>query len=78
MENRNNNRNSFCYKRSPAPDIFTLTKNTYFTTAAVLRMWTAEWGSEATYQRLAQALQHPAVKHSNLAAKYCHLDNSTS
>ena len=37
-------------------------------------MWIEKWGSEATYERLAQALQHPAVKHSDLAAKYCHLN----
>ena len=74
MENRNNNLYDLCLKRSSGPDIFTLT----FTTAAVLHMWTEKWGSEATYERLAQALQHPAVKHSNLAAKYCHLNKSTS
>ena len=30
------------------------------------------------YQGLAQALQHPAVRHSVLAAMHCHLNKSTS
>lgn len=37
----------------------------------VLIKWTEAFGSDATYQCLARALQHPIVRRPALAAKYC-------
>ncbi|XP_068754021.1 THO complex subunit 1-like isoform X2 [Montipora capricornis] len=37
----------------------------------VLIRWQERFASEATYQRLAQALQHPPVDRAALAVKYC-------
>ncbi|XP_068718194.1 uncharacterized protein [Montipora capricornis] len=40
---------------------------------SVLRTWKETFASDATYQCLARALQHPLVKRPNLAVKYCGL-----
>ncbi|XP_068719825.1 uncharacterized protein [Montipora capricornis] len=40
---------------------------------SVLRTWKETFASDATYQCLARALQHPLVKRVNLAVKYCGL-----
>ncbi|XP_068718549.1 uncharacterized protein [Montipora capricornis] len=40
---------------------------------SVLRTWKETFSSDATYQCLARALQHPLVKRPNLAVKYCGL-----
>ncbi len=37
----------------------------------VLRRWTEVFGSAATYESLARALQHPIVGRGELAVKYC-------
>lgn len=38
---------------------------------SVLRRWTEVFGSAATYECLARALQHPMVGRGKLALKYC-------
>ena len=37
----------------------------------VLRRWQEKYLSDATYHRLARALQHPAVGRVDVAVKYC-------
>ena len=39
----------------------------------VLRRWQEIYPQDATYHRLARALQHPAVGRKDLAVKYCGL-----
>ena len=39
---------------------------------AVLKEWIQTVGPAASYECLAQALQHPIVRRSELATKYCH------
>ncbi|CAH3020065.1 unnamed protein product [Porites evermanni] len=39
---------------------------------AVLKKWIQTAGPAASYKCLAQALQHPIVRRSELATKYCH------
>ena len=55
-----------------------LYQNVY--TPGVLRNWTEAFGSAATYQCLARALQHPIVGLPRLAVKYCdvHVCRDTS
>ena len=38
---------------------------------SVLKRWTEVFGSAATYECLARALQHPIVGRGKLAVKYC-------
>ena len=38
---------------------------------SMFRRWTERFGSSATYESLARALQHPAVGRGGLAVKYC-------
>lgn len=38
----------------------------------MFRKWKQKFASDATYQSLAQALQHPVVGHWDLAKKYCY------
>ncbi|XP_067016914.1 NLR family CARD domain-containing protein 3-like [Acropora muricata] len=44
----------------------------------VLRRWQEIYPQDATYHRLARALQHPAVGRKDLAVKYCGLQLGTS
>ena len=41
--------------------------------AGVLRHWQESYPSDATYHRLALALQHPSVDRVDVAVKYCSL-----
>ena len=42
---------------------------------AVLTCWQERYPNDATYRRLALALQHPAVGRVDLAVKYCALQS---
>jgi len=44
----------------------------------VLKTWKEAFGSSATYEGLARALQHPVVGRSDLAVKYCGICSDVS